>query len=472
MSDITLIPDQYEIECTTNQSIALFTTENAETPDLNAETSPKLELANVDADPSKTLQLYLPIQKTDTVFTTILSNLYKDDEFQQNINRLEGGTEREKKKALIIKKTVSKIRVYGDAEQPLLLARDVGILMGISNIKLQLKFYNSAEKVIGLYQLNNGKTSQVEFLTWKGFIRVASNSRSILSDLFREFIYELVAEAIGDHSLLDKITKRVVEKNPELVNSALDALDQNADRYRLLYEREAQQRRLLEEGISNEIQQRLVAEQKQTDAELIAIMQDYKVKEMKKYIEHYEKTLLNLYEMPQTADLELQLLRRKYMRPVYIYAPQSKTYKEWLTKKDPAIVDFTQYIPEYTDRIEYIMQRSKDLVRGTSMAAVCKCILPESDYFYFYLHFGTPLANGISNGGAAITGSADDYVHIATEWVVDRRHYESVIEELNKESNGSKEYERIVIKKKAIYYCSLEEIRLIISQKLIESETQ
>jgi hypothetical protein len=177
------------------------------------------------------------------------------------------------------------------------------------------------------------------------------------------------------------------------------------------------------------------------------------------------------------------------MRPVYIYAPNSKTYKEWLTKKDLAIIDFTQYIPEYADRIEYIIKRSKDLIcdsgrdsisaknnlHGMTASAptgiAIKCILPESDYFYFYLHFGTPLANGISNGGGAITGSADEYVHIATEWVIDRRHYESVLEELNKESNGAKEYEHIIVKKKAIYYCCLEEIRLIISQKLIESET-
>lgn len=410
---------------------------------------------------ASTLQIYLPIQKTDTVFSTILHNLYKDEEFLQNITRLENGTDREKKNALIIKKTVSKLRVYGDAKQPLLLARDVGILMGISNIKLQLKYYNSAEKVIGLYQLNNGKTSQVEFLTWKGFIRAASNSRSILSDLFREFIYELVAEAIGDHSLLDKITKRVVEKNPELINSALTELDKNAEHYRLLYEREYNQRRLLEEGLDHETQLRLIAEQRQTDAELTAIIQEHKAKQMEKYIHHYEQSLINLYDTPSTVAAELQLLRKKYLKPIYIYAPHASLYNEWVSKKDLTIADFSQYIPEYPDRIEYFIKRSAELAASKSCqdTSIAKnYIFPENDYFYFYLHYGQLQFTRTAN-------SCEEYIHIATEWVIDRRHFDSVIDEL------CKECEKITFRKKIVYYSTLDEIKLIISQQLLGSES-
>ena len=400
------------------------------------------------------LQIYLPIKQTDTVFTKVLGKLYKDNEFQKNISRLENSTDKDKKKALIIKKTVGKIRVYGSSEQPLLLARDVGILMGISNIRLQLKYYSSTEKVIGLYQLNNGKTSQVEFLTWKGFIRAAGNSRSTLSDLFREFIYELVAEAIGDPSLLDKITRRVVERNPELVEQAMNELDGNLEYYRILYEREALQKQLLQENLDNEIQRRLIAEKKQADAELDSIVRDQKIQQIVKYANQYERTILNMYEWPTTNEIELNILRQKYLKPLHIYAPSSKQYNEWINKKDDILSEFLQYIPEYPDRIDYIIKRSNELVTNAAdKTKAIKCVLPDADYCYFYIHAGQMPSS--SKG-------QDEYVHISTEWIVDRKHYDEIVDEMNKEC------EKVTIKKKVIYYSSLEEIRCIISQKMIQ----
>lgn len=408
------------------------------------------------------LDLYLPIQKTDTVFSQILEKLYKDNEFQKNILRLENGIEKDKKKATIIKRTVSKVRVYGNMKNPLLLARDVGILMGISNIRLQLKYYSSSEKVIGLYQLNNGKTSEVEYLTWKGFIRAASNSRSTLSDLFREFIYELVAEAIGDPSLLDKITKRVVDQNPELVKQAMTELDENMEYYRILYERESLKRQLLQEGLNNEIQMRLVAERKQADAELEAITKNYKIQQMAKYTKQYELALLDVYEWPETNVIELNILRQRFMKPLYIYAPSSKLYKDCILKEsnyeENNITMFGQYIPEYADRIDYIVSRSAELINDSNGVSIniMKCLLQESDFCYFYVHLG-PMQQKVKQ-------EMEDYIHVATEWMLDKKHYESVIEEMNKEC------EKITIKKKNIYYSSLEEMRHIISQKMIDQE--
>jgi hypothetical protein len=408
---------------------------------------------------STNLRVYSPIHKTDTVFTTILANLYKDDAFQKNVSRLESGTEREKKKAAVIQKTVQHIRVYGDKSQPLLLARDVGILMGISNIKLQVKYYTSAEKIIGLYRQNNGKTNPVEFLTWKGFIRAASNSRSVLSDLFREFIYELVAEAIGDPTLLNTITQRVVEKNPVLVDAAIDELDYNIDCYRILYEKERIKTQLIQDNLAKEIQQRLVAEQKQIDAELDGIIQAHKTKQMANHLEHYEKKLLQLHDMPNSnLEVELSILKHRYMKPIYIYIPQIKVYNEWVNKKDPVFSDYVQYVPDYADRIAYIMQRCKSLGKeGVAQLDAIKCTLLDNEYLYFYIHMHTNPRPSATN--------IDDYIHVATEWVTDKRHYDAVIEEL------SKDCEKLNTKKKTIYYSTLEEIRLIISQKLVESET-
>lgn len=402
------------------------------------------------------LQVYLPIQQADTVFTRLLDNLYKNNDFQKNINRLELGSDNEKKKAQVIKRTVSKIRIYGDITQPLLLARDVGILMGISNIRLQLKYYNSSEKVIGLYQLNNGKTSQVEYLTWKGFIRAASNSRSAMSDVFREFIYSLVAECVNDPELLAKVSKRVIENNPEMIDKAMEEFDHNMAHYKLLYEKESLQKQLLQDGLDNEIQLRLIAESKQADAELNALMNEHNMKQMMQYKNFYEQTILNLYEWPSTNEQELTLLKRRFLKPIYIYAPHPNIYKEWAAKPEgDAAADFAQYLPEYCNRIEYIDRRIKELSATVPHENIMKCLLPESDLFYFYLHFNTMVDE--KNDSILI--------HVGTEYVIDKKHYDAVLAEMNRDC------EKLQVKKRTIYVSTLEEIHCIISQKMIEMAT-
>lgn len=401
---------------------------------------------------TSTLDIYLPIKKTDTVFTKILDKLYCDNEFTKNINRLESGNEKDIKKAFIIKKTLNKIRVYGSIEQPLLLARDVGILMGISNIRLQLKYYNTSEKVIGLYQMNNGKVSPVEYLTWKGFIRAASNSRSTLSDLFREFIYELVAEAVGDAALLDKITKRVIENNPELVDNALTDLDRNLEYYKLMYEREAIQRELLQENLDKEIQLRLTAEHDKATAELDAITRTYEIKKITEYAQRCEHALLSWHEFPISSELELSILRKRYMRALYIYIPTATIYKEWTNKKDAT--EFVQYIPDYVERIQYIQQRVIELsATEQDMQVIMNILVPHSEYFYIYLTT-TKLSNG-----------ADDFIFVHTEYYTDKQHLDVINEEINSS------FEKLSYKKKIIYHMSIDELHMIVSQKLKQDKS-
>jgi hypothetical protein len=397
------------------------------------------------------MEIYLPIQQTDTVFTRILDNLYNNNDFKQNITRLELGNDNEKKKAFIIKKTVSNIKIYGDTTRPLLLARDVGILMGISNIKFQLKYYNSSEKIIGLYQLNNGKTSEVEYLTWKGFIRAASNSRSAMSDIFREFIYELVAECINDNTLLEKVTKRVIDNNPELLDKAITEFDENLNYYKLLYQKEIIQKQLLQENLDNEIQLRLIAEEKQANAELTNLINENRIKYMLEYKNRYEQALLNIYEFPSNNEQELNILRQKFLKPLYIYVPHPKLYEDWTLKQDNEIMDFIQYIPNYSDHMQYILDRIKTLKTSNDKIDI-RCLLPETEYCYFYLY------NNLIEDKLLI--------HIATEWIFDKKHLETIFDEMNKECE--KINTKIHNKNRTIYYSSLEEIHQIISGKMIE----
>jgi hypothetical protein len=427
------------------------------------------------------LKLYLPIQEsTDTMISKVLDSLYQNNEYQKIMTDLENGQEKEMKKATDIKKILGKLRAYGSKENPLLLARDVGVLIDISESKLRLmlKDFDSSEKVPGLYQIDSGKTRKVEYLTENGFIKLAYGAnRSAICCVFRKLFSSMIALVTNDPSKLDEVSKLVIKKNPELVNQAINDLKHNLKHYILLYE--------------HETQLRLTAEKKQADAELDAILYTQKTQQMQKYINRYENTLLDAYEWPTTNEIELNILRHKYLKPLFIYAPSSKMYNEWSLKTDEELTDFLQYMPEYPDRIDYIATRINELInRGVNREIqngrsnnkeiqngrsnnkeiqngrsnnkeltkndeekILKCLVQEADNLYFYMHMG-PMPQ--------LNKQSGDYVHVATEWIVDKKHYEAVIEEMNKECI------KVMIKKKMIYYSSVEEIHCIVSQKMID----
>lgn len=391
------------------------------------------------------LKLYEPIQSTETVFTMILDNLYGDVDFQQNIARLEDGNDKEKKKALVIKNTVEKVKVYGDPEKPLLLARDVGILMGISNIRQLVKYYNSSEKVIGLYKSTTGKETKMEFLTWKGVLRAAGNSRSTLSDLFREFLYELVAQVCKDPVMLASVTKNVITNNPELVSVAKQELNQNMNYYKALYNYEATKSRMLQETVENEIQKRLIVENEKAEKELALAVSNLKINQLEVYNKRYEHYIANILEDPVIDEAELTVLRKRFMKPVYVYAVRSGYLTELLKKADDTIRDFFAYVPNYLERISYI--EAKQSIAGN--ANKLTAMLVGNEYCYFYLHMSGSIQTN------------DEFLHVHTMWVLDKRHYDTVIAELNQEC------EKISFKKKIIYHSCIEELEDITRQKLL-----
>lgn len=368
------------------------------------------------------LQVFQPIQQTDTMLTTILGNLYNNDEFQKNISRLEAGQDKEKKKATAIKTTVSKLRVYGSPDKPLLLARDVGILMGISNIRQQARYYTPQEKVIGMC---GEKHVKVEFLTWKGVIRAAGNSRSALSQLFREFIYELVAQVTKDPELLSKVVHNVVVGNPELVREAKLEYDSNAEHYRKLYEFEHMRSEQLKLSYENEAQKRIVTETKVAENELVIAMKNIEINHLndrkKKYQEYLDQLCV---EQDKT---ELNLLKHRFLKPMYIYAINETMYNQLIKKH----VRFFEYVPNYTSLIKHK--------------------LFGDDFIYIYLHFGSTLN--------------DDFILVGTEWVLDKKHFDAVVAEMNNVCDYVVFTRRT---NKHLYYTSLDEVADIVSQELVK----
>ena len=375
---------------------------------------------------------YEPIKQTETVFTQILEKLYKDVEFKKNITQLESGNEKEVKKATVIKKTICKLKVFGTAEQPLLLARDVGVLMGISNIKLHVKYYNKHEKVTGMYTQANGKITQTEFLTWKGVVRAASCSRSILSELFREFIYELIHQVIKTPELLNAVAENVIKNNRHLVEAAKYEFEQNYMKYKKMYELESKYRKELEQKYEDEVQKRLNIEQDKSVAELDIELQKIQLQIYNNSLKNYEEYLSDLIDNPSTPELELTYLKKKFMKPLYVYGINSSYYNSIKKTND----QFFNNIDNYTYKCDYF-QKLKSAK-----------IIPPYEYFYIIL-------------STSQDQDYDKYFLLHTEWIVNKKHLELICEELDKTGDV------YVYKKKSIYNLNIDELQDIIAQQMI-----
>ena len=100
--------------------------------------------------------IYKSIPNTENILSTLINNINRDEIFQKNVNRLANSSdENEIKKADIIKSTIQNIKVYNTKKNPLFLAKDIGILLGISTVNIVVKKFEKEEKIIGYIENKN-----------------------------------------------------------------------------------------------------------------------------------------------------------------------------------------------------------------------------------------------------------------------------------------------------------------------------
>ena len=87
------------------------------------------------------------------------------------------------------------VRIYGDFENPLFVANDIGDILEIKNIRDSIKNYKIDEvlKGVGISDtLSNGGYSNVNMLTEKGLYKLMYKSHSKIADKFQDFVYNLL----------------------------------------------------------------------------------------------------------------------------------------------------------------------------------------------------------------------------------------------------------------------------------------
>jgi len=96
-------------------------------------------------------------------------------------------------KAFSLLDTEYKINIQRTLEYPIFQANQIGKLLGISNIRENLRDFSSNEKVVSLTDTPGGKQEMV-FLTEFGLYRVLGRSRKPIAHKFQKWMVSVLKE--------------------------------------------------------------------------------------------------------------------------------------------------------------------------------------------------------------------------------------------------------------------------------------
>ncbi len=379
--------------------------------------------------------VYEPVYEAENIMSTLMDNIYNDENYQAYLSSLEDSDKTERKKAQIIKKTFMEIKVFNTNIEPLFIARDLGILMGIANINSTIKNYNDTEKIEG-YIINNGKIKKKNFLTRNGVYRILLNSRTKLSDVFRGFIYKLL-----DHMIFCEIDKlkfimnQYVLENPNQVKESLLELHENVNKYKKLYEHEKKEREIWVLKAEEEHEKNTELEKEKNILEVQNLYDQMYVEQLKKDKNVYLDKIQSIKYGELDDDREvLDFMKKKFLKEIYIYAALP-LYIEKIVNKTKA-PENDNIIEEYNSSYKYSIV---DFEKNADM-------IGDFELYYYINH------KKIENN--------DKYEYIASEWVLEKNKYTELINLLEKNCHKL----TISDSKKGKYYLfktSLEYIRSI-----------
>ena len=398
-----------------------------------------------DINNERDIKLYEPIKDTENFINIFVENLYSDDGCKKYLTELENGNPLEQKKATIIKKTINDIQVYNTNISPLFLAKDLGIILGITNIKSTIRTYNDQEKVIG-YILQNGKMKEKYFLTKHGVYRIILCGRNKLSDLFRTFVYVLMDKMLNYE--LDKMRSIMNEcmiKYPDKVEAAKIELYNNSEKFRKLYEKEKKEREIWTRKAEEEHEKNMLLDKEKTEVEIQNSFNEMYIEQLNYDKNMYLKKIRYLKDnKTYHRDEEdiLNILKRRYLKEINIFIVKPAYIKK-LAKDNISADSLNRYIENYNLCINEF-NRDIDLISDIDM--------------YYYIVF------------KKTTEDTDKYTHICTEYVYDKNKYFDMINILKEEFDIIK----IPTNKKEgdhIFKTTSECIQNIINSMLLEDDT-
>ena len=425
--------------------------------------------------------IYKPLE-TKNILSNLVDNIINDEVFQKHVNILQTSeSENDQKNAFSIKSTISNIRVFNTNVHPLFLAKDIGILMGISNIKYFTRQFEPEEKVIGYTTINN-KMKKVIFLTRLGIYRCFYASRSPLAKLFRKFISNLLDHMIThENELLQRISCIFRNENPGLIDRGMADLASKLIEYETKYAEEQKKAEQLEQQCDEEIKKRFDAEKEVVEIDIINSYNMMQIEQLKKEKDSYIsriKTIQNTIE-PETIDnIEIRMLKEMFMKPVYLCILHPNYFTK-LLKPQPQPIMQSQPQPVMQSQPQPVMQSQPqpnlpnlhydsdvDTITVGKISdldmkvykrnfeniftEIDKVKVEKDEILYYCLSFSR---NAAKNG---------KLIHVSTQYVVNKNHYTKTLTSLSENS------EVIELNKIVLYKTSIEEISDIIREEFIK----
>ena len=423
------------------------------------------------------VKIYEPIPDTKNIITTLVNKLNVDKTFQMHVKKLQDSAElKSQKKAHAINTTIENIRVFNTNGEPIFLAKDIGILMGISQINYLIRKFEPEEKMEG-YIIKNNKTKKVVFLTRHGIYRCFFASRSPLAKLFRKFICNLVDHIVEHESeILEKFSEKFQLENDELIERGLNDLREKLDEYEAKYLEEKKKSALLEEQVMDEKNKRseIVAELHEVD--IINTYNMMHIQQLKKDKSEYINKLKNindnvLAERSESIDaIELRIMKEKFMKPMYVYILHPEYLNKLLISKKNELVllgkqsndpDDLNYDTDDDDRKispkdDQLIGKIDDLLDDDTYSKNFQniftkdtmCIEPDE---ILYMSFGF----------SRKTEKKNKTFIVDTKWVINKKHFTNVINSISQDSSI------LHLNNHDLYKTSLDEINEIVREEFV-----
>lgn len=425
--------------------------------------------------PDSELKVYQPVLEVESLISVLVDNIYGDQNYQSYLTDLENSQEEtNKRKARVIKKTCADIRVFNSNSDPLFLARDIGILTGVSNINSMIKNYTESEKVVG-FILYKGALRQKNFLTRHGVYRTLFNSRTKLSEVFRGFIYKIL-----DHMQtfeLDKlkgIMQEYASENPDIVRASLLELHENAEEYKRMYEIEKREREMWENKAEDEHTKSIQLEMEKNEVEIDNNYNEMYIRQLRVDKEKAMKKVQTVKYDIECSNLmaveELDTLKKKFLKEMTIYIAKPayvekliKRASDKKTKKQGSenLIQEVAAFVDLDDEKEFL--KEYDVYFGEEIDVMSQPIeFIEDLTMYYYIsfkpHVDTP-------------AMSDKFYYCCTQYIYDRTKFLELLEHLKRDVVYINTSSSNKVANNFLFRTSLEYIKTLIHDILTSNPT-
>jgi prophage antirepressor-like protein len=426
--------------------------------------------------------VYDIVPDTQGIIMTLVDNINSDEIFQKHVIKLDTSElPKDKKKASTIKDTIKNIKIFNTKVNPLFLAKDIGILLGISHINMIVKKFEKEEKVIGYITQPNNKIKKVIFLSRHGLYRCFFTSRSPLAKLFRKFICNLIDHMITEEAeIMKKLAIVFQAENPQLIKDGMNDLQIKLLEFEVLYLEEQKKNKLLKDQSELDHQLLLETKTEKTDVEIINSFNMMHIEQLKKDKLQYQEKLKDArndyLDEDDVIATELQIFKRKFMKPLQIYIINPIYFSKLLLKEqkkhiilhkkttlptditisDDSDSDNDQHTTDNkidADQIKIWLEELESYTKNFNNSISDTKFKLESDEILIYV---------LALSKTVLKNS--NLVHVGVHWVCHKTHFENVKSTLRDTCNYVK------LSKITVYKTSFDEIGEIASEEFINLE--